>query len=201
MADKKLLVEWFPITVNPNLLKEARETPDGKLILGPGIIQTADTENANHRIYPRELLNRELENYMKAIRERRSLGELDHPDRPQVNYENASHVITKAYWEGNNIMGEIEVLRDLPKGKILEGLVKAGIPIGISSRGVGSTSKRGGIDEVNDDYQIICWDVVSEPSTPNAYVFKEGKEFKLNQKEMYTKADRIFRALNNITRK
>jgi hypothetical protein len=146
---------------------------------------------------------REVENYMKAIRERRAVGELDHPERSTVNLSEVSHLVTDARWDGDNVMGEIEVL-PTPKGKILSDLLSAGVTIGISSRGVGSTDKRhtneGPVDMVNDDYQIICWDVVSEPSTPGAYLH-EGRSLDLDPRKTWNRADRIWRALNEITRK
>ena len=202
MNDKKLLREWYPVEYKPELIKEAKS--HGQKITLRGIIQKAETKNQNGRIYPRGILAREVENYMKAIRERRSVGELDHPERSTVNLSEVSHLVTDAHWEGNDLVGQIEVL-STPKGKILESLLESGVTIGISSRGVGSTDKRhtneGEVDMVNDDFQIICWDVVSEPSTPGAYLFKEGKSLDLDPRKTWSKADRIWRALNEITRK
>jgi hypothetical protein len=202
MSEKKLLREWYPVEYKPELIKEAR-VKTGHIML-KGIIQKAETKNQNGRIYPRHILDREVENYTKAIRERRAVGELDHPERSTVNLSEVSHLITNCFWEGNNLMGELEVL-PTPKGKILENLLEAGVCIGISSRGVGSTDKQhtneGEVDMVNDDYQIICWDVVSEPSTPGAYLFKEGRSLDLDPRRTWSKADRIYRALNEITRK
>jgi hypothetical protein len=202
MSDKKLLREWYAVEYKPELIKEAKA--GNKRVTLRGIIQKAETKNQNGRIYPRQVLAREMENYAKAIRERRAVGELDHPERSTVNLSEVSHLITNATWDGDSVMGEIEVL-PTPKGKILESLLEAGVTIGISSRGVGSTDKQhtneGDVDMVNDDYQIICYDIVSEPSTPGAYLFKEGKEIHINPRETWNKADRIFRALNEITRK
>ena len=201
MSDKKLLREWYQIEYKPEAINEARKK-DGRITL-KGIIQKAETKNQNGRIYPRHILNREVENYMKAIRERRAVGELDHPERSTVNLSEVSHLVTDAKWDGDNVMGEIEVL-PTPKGKILSDLLSAGVMIGISSRGVGSTDKRhtneGPVDMVNDDYQIICWDVVSEPSTPGAYLH-EGVSLDLDPRKTWSKADRLWRALNEITRK
>jgi hypothetical protein len=202
MNDKKLLREWYAVEYKPELIKEAKAAH--KPITLKGIIQKAETKNQNGRIYPRAILDREVENYTKAIRERRAVGELDHPERSTVNLSEVSHLVTDCSWEGNNLMGQIEVL-GTPKGKILESLLEAGVTIGISSRGVGSTDKRqtneGDVDMVNDDYQIICWDVVSEPSTPGAYLFKEGRSLDLDPRRTWSKADRLYRALNEITRK
>ena len=201
MNEKKMLREWYQIEYKPEMINEAR-SKGGKITL-KGIIQKAETKNQNGRIYPRHILNREVENYMKAIKERRAVGELDHPERSTVNLSEVSHLVTDAKWDGDNVMGEIEVL-PTPKGKILSDLLSAGVTIGISSRGVGSTDKKrtneGEVDMVNDDYQIICWDVVSEPSTPGAYLH-EGRSLDLDPKKTWNKADRIWRAPNEITRK
>jgi hypothetical protein len=202
MADKKILREWYALDYKPEMIVESK-TKTGRVSLR-GIIQKAETKNQNGRIYPSAVLRREMENYTKAIRERRAVGELDHPERSTVNLSEVSHVITEAYWDGNNVMGVMEVL-PTPKGKILESLLEAGVTIGISSRGAGSTDKKrtneGDVDMVNDDYQLICYDIVSEPSTPGAYLFKEGRSIDLDPKRTWSKADRIFRALNDITRK
>ena len=197
MSQKKLLREWYAVEYTPQMINEARSA--NKPITLKGIIQKAETKNQNGRIYPHAVLAREVENYMKAIKERRALGELDHPERSTINLSDVSHVVINAFWNGNDVMGEIEVL-PTPKGKILADLLSAGVTIGISSRGVGSTKKKGDVDMVEDDYQIICWDVVSEPSTPGAYLH-EGKSLDLDPKKTWSKADRIWRALNEITRK
>lgn len=202
MSEKKILREWYALDYKPEMIVESK-SKTGRVSLR-GIIQKAETKNQNGRIYPSAVLRREMENYTKAIRERRAVGELDHPERSTVNLSEVSHVITEAYWDGNNVMGVMEVL-PTPKGKILESLLEAGVTIGISSRGAGSTDKshtsEGPVDMVNDDYQLICYDIVSEPSTPGAYLFKEGKSIDLDPKRTWSKADRIFRALNDITRK
>ena len=134
-----------------------------------GICQKARTKNGNGRVYREETLKREVENYQKTIKERRSLGELDHPDDSVINLKNASHLVTKMWWDGDNVMGKIEVL-DTPSGNILKTLVKSGIKLGISSRGLGSVKDERGISMVDDDFELICFDMVSEPSTPNAYL-------------------------------
>ena len=201
MSQKRILREWYAVDYKPEMINEARAA--SRPITLKGIIQKAETKNQNGRIYPMSVLQREVENYAKAIKERRALGELDHPDRSTVNLSDVSHVVTNAWFNGNDVLGEIEVL-PTPKGKILADLLSAGVTIGISSRGVGSTKKQktneGEVDMVEDDYQIICWDVVSEPSTPGAYLH-EGRSLDLDPKKTWNKADRIWRALNEITRK
>jgi hypothetical protein len=134
-----------------------------------GVCQRANTKNGNGRIYRKETLQRELEKYQKAIRERRSLGELDHPDDSVINLRNASHVTTKIWWDGDSAMGKFEVL-DTPAGQVLKSLIKSGVKLGISSRGLGSVKQESGQTIVEDDFQLICFDIVSEPSTPGAYM-------------------------------
>jgi hypothetical protein len=203
MNDKKLLREWYPIEYTPELLKERKEKDGGKIFIN-GVIQRADAKNQNGRIYPKNILQREVENYLKAVREGRAMGELDHPESSTVSLKNVSHVLREVWWDGNDVKGRAEVL-STPSGKVLENLLEAGVMLGISSRGVGSTEKRrmaeGDADVVNDDFQIICWDMVSEPSTQKAYMFKEGLSIDLDPRRTWTKADRIYRALNEITRK
>jgi len=143
-----------------------------------GIIQKAGAPNANNRIYPKPILEREDQKMQEAITERRALGECDHPDSPIVQLENTSHLLTKSWWEGDSLMGEIEIL-DTPKGQILESLIKRNVKLGISSRGLGSTSRTNeGYDMVEDDFSMICYDLVSNPSTGGAYMhLKESVEF------------------------
>lgn len=198
MEKKQLLREWIALDIKPALIKESREKNGGRLIIS-GVIQRAGVKNQNKRVYPRAVLQREMDNYQKAIRENRAVGELDHPESSTVSLDKVSHVLRESWWEGDDCLGRVEVL-PTPKGKILESLLDAGITIGISSRGVGSTSKTNeGIDMVSEDYQIICYDIVSEPSTPGAYLFAEGKQIEVTTS--YSKADRIWRSLNEITRK
>ncbi len=198
MGQKQLLREWYPVEYTPALMKESREKNGGKLML-QGIIQKANTQNQNKRIYPSEVLRREVENYQKAVRENRAVGELDHPESSSVSLDRVSHIVREMWWNGDDVMGRVEVL-NTPKGQILQSLLESGITIGISSRGVGSTEKSNeGLDMVQTDYQIICWDIVSEPSTPGAYLFAEGKNIDTNVS--FSKADRIFRAINDIRMK
>ncbi|MBT7349740.1 hypothetical protein HN803_03005 [candidate division WWE3 bacterium] len=145
-----------------------------------GIIQKATEPNANNRIYPRPILEREDNKFQELIHERRALGELDHPDSPIVQLENVSHLVTGTSWEGDDLIGEIEVL-DTPKGQILGKLVERKIKLGISSRGLGSTSRTNeGHDVVEDDFNLVTYDMVSNPSTSNAYMhLKESKDYKI----------------------
>ncbi len=171
---KQLLTEFFELCpegrcpVERLTEVEKRSISNGGVYL-VGICQKAGTKNGNGRIYSKPILQREVENYQQAIGERRSLGELDHPDDSVINLKNASHLVTKMWWDGNNVMGKIEVL-DTPSGQILKSLVKSGVKLGISSRGLGSVKQQGGNTIVEDDFQLICFDMVSDPSTPNAYM-------------------------------
>jgi len=154
------------------------KSSDG-LIEMQGIIQAAGKPNANNRIYPREILEREDKKYQELVSERRSLGELDHPDSPIIQLENVSHLVTETHWDGNNLVGTIEVL-DTPKGNILSKLIDRKIKLGISSRGLGSTSRgQGGYDIVEEDFGLICYDMVSNPSTSGAFMdLKESVEYR-----------------------
>jgi hypothetical protein len=171
---KVLLQEYFELCpegrcpIDRLTESEKRNISNGGVYL-VGVCQKAGTKNGNGRIYRKETLQREVESYQKAIIERRSLGELDHPDDSVINLKNASHLATKMWWNGDSVMAKFEVL-DTPSGKILKDLVKAGIKLGISSRGLGSTKQEKGNTMVEDDFQLICFDMVSEPSTPGAYL-------------------------------
>lgn len=197
MKDLRLLNSYEVFDYTPDMIKESRERNAGKVIM-KGILQKADTLNQNGRIYPIEVLQREIRNYQKFIVENRALGELDHPDSSVVNLKNVSHIIKEAYIEGGVVYGSVELL-DTPSGKILQSLVESGVKLGISSRGVGSTKKQGDYFIVQDDFQLICWDYVSEPSTPGAFMLPEGKRIESAElQKVFNKSDRIDRILNDI---
>jgi hypothetical protein len=154
--------------------------------------------NQNGRIYPKNILEREIRNYQKFIAENRALGELDHPDSSVVNLKNVSHIVREAYLDGDVVYGSVEIL-DTPSGKILQSLVESGVKLGISSRGVGSTKKQGDYQIVQDDFQLICWDYVSEPSTPGAFMMAEGKTINPSEvRGIFNRSDRINRIINDI---
>ena len=193
----KVLREWLPITLDTKTIQESRETYDGKIML-KGIIQKANTLNQNGRIYPRSVLEREILNYQKLIKENRALGECDHPDSSVVELKNVSHIVREAIMQGDDVYGTIEIL-DTPSGKIIQSLIESGITLGISSRGVGSTSSQGGSQIVQEDFQLICFDMVSEPSTPGAFMLREGKTVKTNDlNKFFNRSDRIDRIFNEI---
>ena len=157
---------------------EPSKSSDGVVTM-KGVIQKAQQPNANNRIYPRPILEREDAKYQELIKERRSLGELDHPDSPIVQLENVSHLLTETKWDGDDLVGTVEVL-DTPKGQILEKLINRDIKLGISSRGLGSTSRTNeGYDMVEDDFSLVCYDMVSNPSTSGAYMnLQESVEYR-----------------------
>ena len=194
---KKLLTEWLAFDYSPEMIKESKEKNGGKIVL-KGVLQKADTLNQNGRIYPQPILEREIRNYQKFIRENRALGECDHPDSSVVELKNASHIVREAFMEGDVCYGSVELL-DTPSGKILQSLVESGVTLGISSRGVGSTKQEDDHQIVQDDFQLICWDFVSEPSTPGAFMMREGKEISENDlNRHFTRSDRIDRIFNDI---
>ena len=199
MSDKLLITEYFSLCeggVCQDFLTEDEKRmvrEDGAMFL-TGVMQRADAQNGNGRIYPRRILEREMNNYQKLIKERRALGELDHPDQAVINLANASHLVTESWWDGNDVMGKIQIL-NTPSGKILRSLVESGVTLGISSRGMGSVTENAQGTIVEDDFNLVCYDMVSEPSTTGAFMMKEGKE-----PNIITKADRINRALNDVLR-
>jgi len=195
-ASMTLLKEWTPLQYNSNLVKESRTLNGGKIML-KGVIQRADTLNQNGRIYPKGILEREIINYQKFIRENRALGECDHPDTSVVELKNASHLVKEARMEGDTVFGVIELL-DTPSGKILQSLVESGVTLGISSRGVGSTKQQGSALIVQDDFQLICFDIVSEPSTPGAFINESRKINAKDLNQTFNKSDRIDRIFNDI---
>lgn len=197
MSALKLITEWSAWEYDKDKTLNEATSNGGKYIM-KGILQKANTLNQNGRVYPMDILEREVRNYQKFIAENRALGELDHPDSSVVELKNASHIVREAYMQGDICYGSVEIL-DTPAGKILKSLVDSGVTLGISSRGVGSTRKEGDYQVVQDDFQLICWDFVTEPSTPGAFMMKEGKEINENDlKRHFTKSDRIDRIFNDI---
>ena len=160
------------------------------LPLVEGILATAEVKNGNGRYYSKELWDREMQKYGELIKERRSMGELDHPDDSIINLKNVSHNIKDMWWDGDNVMGKIEIL-PTPCGNILKALVGSGITVGVSSRVMGSLEDKEGILEVQDDFELLCWDFVSTPSNPDSYMhlIKEGLDFSSQNK--YTKVNSI----------
>jgi hypothetical protein len=190
---RQTLIETQLFRLSPQAITEAVKTEQGNLLV-EGRLQAAETKNGNGRYYPKEILTREVENYKKGpIAENRALGELDHPDSSVINLKNVSHNIKDVWWDGDDVMGKIEIL-PTPSGNILTQLFKNGITVGVSSRGMGSLKPGSdGVQEVQDDFELLCWDFVSTPSTPGAYVhpIKEGLDYNVFKPNKYSKVNEV----------
>ena len=199
--NRQLLVDYLPFEVSVQQINESLKENNGKLIVS-GILQRADAKNQNGRIYPQKILMREAEKYAKTfIRERRALGELDHPDSSVVNLQNTSHNVTEMHWKGRNLLGTVEVL-GTPAGNILKELFKSGIKLGISSRGLGSVesiSEDGG-EEVQDDFELIAFDFVSNPSTHGAFMSPMNEGVQKGKNRVCGKWCRTESIINDIMR-
>jgi len=200
---KRLLTEYFELCPDGACLDvlteaEKRQVMEGGMYL-VGRVQTADVKNGNGRKYPMNVLKREIQNYMNVVRDNRACGELDHPDDSVINLKNVSHMITDMWWKGKDVMGKIKVL-DTPSGRILRDLVNSGVKIGISSRGLGSVREQLGETIVEDDFQLICFDIVSEPSTPNAYVYPKNTSQSVKLSVREGKQNNIEKLFNKILR-
>lgn len=178
---KELLIERIStITLTPQLLQESVVRNKGRLIV-EGIVQRANAKNGNGRVYPKDTLEREIQKYKDTyIKENRALGELDHPESPIINLKNVCHNILELWWNGDDVMGKIEIL-PTPSGNILKELLLAGITVGISSRAMGSVKQIGETVEVQDDLDIVCWDFVSTPSTQGAFMEIVNESINYNQ--------------------
>lgn len=176
MNDKRLLTNCITFEFRKDtLFEEVARDPNRRLVV-KGILQRSGVKNQNGRIYPKEILMRESAKYNDSfIRERRALGELDHPESSVVNLQNVSHNIVELHWEGDDLVGTVEVL-PTPNGNILRELFKANIRLGISSRGLGTVNKsmKENADVVQDDFELIAFDFVSNPSTQGAFMFPSG---------------------------
>ena len=158
------------LLIETKLFEAKVQEDEGGRTLVKGVLQRAGAENQNGRVYPKPILEREAKKYETFIKERRALGELDHPDSTVINLKNVSHNIREIWWEGDDLCGTVEVL-STPSGNILKELLKAGILLGISSRGMGSTKPLSGNKvEVSEDFELIGWDFVSNPSTHGAFM-------------------------------
>ena len=187
------LIDTQLFKISPQSLTEAVKTEQGNLIV-EGLLQSARTENGNNRTYPKKVLAREVDNYKSGpIAENRALGELDHPDSSIINLKNVSHNIKDIWWDGDDVIGKIEIL-PTPSGNILMELFKNGITVGVSSRGMGSLKPGSdGVQEVQDDFELLCWDFVSTPSTPGAYVapIQEGLDPNVFKPNKYNRVNEV----------
>ena len=167
--EKTLLLDVIPFEIAPEKINESISENNGRLVVN-GVLQRAESRNQNGRVYPKEILMRESNKYTNEfIKERRAMGELDHPDSSVVNLQNVSHNVLEMHWKGNDLVGTVEVL-STPAGNILKELFKSGIKLGISSRGLGSIKQESAGDEVQDDFELIAFDFVSNPSTHGAFL-------------------------------
>jgi len=174
---KQVLIETSTFKVSPNQLSEGLKTAAGNPLV-EGILATAGEVNGNNRVYDPAIWKREIDEYQKTVAENRATGELDHPDSSIINLKNVSHIIREIWWDGNEIMGKIEIL-PTAAGNILKALIENGVVVGVSSRGEGSLKQMSnGMLEVQDDFKLICWDFVSTPSNPGSYMHlvREGIE-------------------------
>jgi hypothetical protein len=178
---KKILVETQIFKPQGLMLTEGKLSNRGNPMV-EGILATAEVKNGNGRYYPKELWEREIDKYMESVKQNRALGELDHPESSIINLKNVSHNITEMWWDGDKVLGKIEIL-PTPSGNILKALIENNITVGVSSRGMGSLEDRGGVLEVQDDFELLCWDFVSTPSNPGSYmqVVTEGKMAQINK--------------------
>jgi len=174
---KQVLIETIPFNVTPIQLTEGLKAPSGNPMV-QGILATAEVKNGNGRYYPREIWEKEIESYNKVVAENRATGELDHPDSTIISLKNVSHIIREVWWDGDKVMGKIEILPTV-SGNILKALIENNVTVGVSSRGMGSLKEiNEGTLEVQDDFELLCWDFVSTPSNPGSYMqlVREGKE-------------------------
>lgn len=174
---KQVLIETIPFSVSPIQLNEGMKAPSGNPMV-EGILATAEIKNGNGRYYPKELWQREIEKYSQTIRDNRATGELDHPESSIISLKNVSHIIREVYWNGDKVIGRIEILPTI-SGNILKALIENNVQVGVSSRGMGSLKEiNEGTLEVQNDFELLCWDFVSTPSNPGSYMHlvKEGLE-------------------------
>ena len=174
---KQVLIETIPFKVTPIQLIEGLKAPSGNPMV-QGILATAEVKNGNGRYYPREIWEREMDKYNQVIEENRATGELDHPDSTIISLKNVSHIIREVWWDGDKVIGKLEILPTI-SGNILKALIENNVQVGVSSRGMGSLKEiNEGTLEVQDDFELLCWDFVSTPSNPGSYMqlVKEGKE-------------------------
>ena len=198
---KQLIVDYIPFEILPEQISESMKENNGKLVV-KGVLQRADTKNQNGRVYPKEILMREAKKYFKNfITQKRAMGELDHPESGVVNLANVSHNITEMNWNGDDLVGTVEVL-GTPAGNILKELFKSGIKLGISSRGMGSVEAMNEDEdsqEVQNDFELIAFDFVSNPSTHGGFMYPmhEGVESKVVRDTKYGKVEAV---INDILR-
>jgi hypothetical protein len=192
---KQVLIETRAFAANPVSLTEGKSETGNLLV--KGILATAEVKNGNGRYYSKDLWEREIDKYMENVNANRALGELDHPDSSIINLKNVSHNIKKIFWEGDNVMGIIELL-PTPSGNILTSLFENRIPVGVSSRGMGSLKQMGELMEVQDDFELLCWDFVSTPSNPGSYMKELGVMNESKTPQQYNKYQKVNSIITDI---
>ncbi|MCX8008253.1 MAG: primosomal protein [Patescibacteria group bacterium] len=193
MTKRYLLREYFEVDLEESKKHLTESQKSGNDLYLVGIIQAADIKNGNGRIYPKRLLEREMEIYKKLVKEGRAAGELDHPEYSEVKLSNVSHLLEDFWWDGNYVYGRVRVL-PTPMGNILRTLVESGVKVGISSRALGDVKETsGGI--IVEEMSLICFDIVQNPSTKNAFMLKEWMG---NESLVFNKSDRINRKIRHI---
>ena len=192
---KSLLIEYSVFTPKTSRLNEGVE--GNKNMVVEGLVQRAEEFNHNGRTYPYEVLKKEVDKYIEGpIAENRALGELDHPESSVVNLNNVSHNILKMWWDGDDLKGAVQIL-ETPSGKILKSLFDAGITLGISSRGLGSVKElyKESAVEVQEDFELICFDFVSNPSTHGAFLRPMTESVNKNKQNNYLKVNEIITSI------
>ena len=198
---KDLLVDYIPFEVTPEQINESIKRNNGRLVVH-GVLQRAEAKNQNGRVYPREILERESQKYgQEFVKQKRALGELDHPESSVINLQNVSHNVTKVRMVGDDVYGEVEIL-STPAGNILKELFRNGITVGISSRGMGSVQESGnGTVEVQEDVELLCFDFVSTPSTHGAFMKPAGRAIQELQEGIASSVSEYkYTNVNNIIR-
>lgn len=215
---KGILIEYDAGYISPNdnrhFINEINKlTKGGTIVEEPlvvyAVLQKYGVENKNGRVYPENILKREGENYTKLINEKRAMGEADHPESSIVAISRISHNVTELWWEGNVMMGKLEII--MSPGFINQGIIscegdqvakllRKGLKIGVSSRGVGSLQKEDGKNIVQDDFELICWDVVTSPSTPGSWIYNQepSREQQMSESKENKDKDLLIDNLNNF---
>ena len=195
-----LLTEYRPFNVDRQLVEQSIK--ENWSLVVKGVIQRAEAINQNGRVYPKEILEREIQRYIAGpVKERRALGELDHPESSVINLQNVSHNVIRVKMVGDDVYGEVEIL-STPAGNILKELFRNGITVGISSRGMGSVQESGnGTVEVQDDFELLCFDFVSTPSTHGAFMKPAGRAIQELQEGIASSVSEYkYTNVNNIIR-
>lgn len=218
IKQKGILIEYDAGYISPkdnrHLVNEVSKLTQGQPIIEEPLIvyavmQKYGVQNRNERVYPEAILKREAENYLKLIQEKRALGEADHPESSIVAVSRISHNVVDLWWEGNVLMGKLEII--MSPGFVNQGIIscegdrvanflRKGLKIGVSSRGVGSLEKEGGKNVVQDDYELICWDIVTSPSTPGSWIYNEepSREQQMSESTNKKNNDNLNDSLNNF---